>query len=147
METKIRIVFVASLTGIIVILYILTNSQPKHLTKHGSKFGTGSQGIHYILYWTKMFGVEDFELGFGQEIFGKCRVNNCFATSKKDLISVENFSAIIFHGREYNENRHGKPSKRIRSQIYVYGNLETPIYTSRSFLYPKGFFNWTMTYR
>lgn len=102
--------------------------------------------IQYILYWTKSYEFDDFELGFGRNIFANCLVNNCYTTNNKSFMAVENFDAIVFHGYEYNTSIHGKPEKRKSEQIYIYANLESPIRTP-DFVYEKYFFNMTMTYR
>lgn len=100
-----------------------------------------------ILYWMKMFDAEDFYLGFGRKIFANCPVTNCFTTNNKNEMPIENFDAIIFHGPEYKVWSYGTPAKRKSSQFYIYGSMESPIYTSSALKYNQGFFNWTMTYR
>lgn len=106
----------------------------------------GRNGVRYILFWNKMWTYDDYGLGFGSEIFKSCPIKNCFTTKNKDLIPIEEFDALIFHGPEYSESFLTKPSRRNPKQVYIYYNLEnsfnTPLY-----LYSYGFFNWTVTYR
>nr|CAH7760466.1 unnamed protein product [Callosobruchus chinensis] len=101
----------------------------------------------YILYWTKMFDRDDFNFGFGREIFRSCPISSCFATNNRSLRPIEDFDAILFHGVEYlQEGKYGRPEKRSRNQVYVFVSQEsesnTPIYENFD-----GFYNWTMTYR
>lgn len=98
-----------------------------------------------ILYWGGVFGHADFYLGFGSKIFEGCEVSNCFATDNRCYLPVDQFDAILFHGREYfvDENR---PENRSQSQYYIYVNQESPVHT-HPWTGSDNFFNWTMTYR
>lgn len=101
--------------------------------------------VKYILYWTKMFDRDDWYLGEG-DIFKNCPVSNCFITHKKNMMDVDKFDAILFHGAEYNKRKNGVPTKRNANQIYVYGNMEAPSNTIMRDSF-NDFYNWTMTYR
>lgn len=100
-----------------------------------------------ILYWDAFWDLPDFPFGCGSEIFDHCSHKNCFITKDKNLVPVEEFSAIVFHGMEYIENDRNKPSNRHADQIYIYLNLETPFNTPRHLKFSHGFFNWTISYR
>ncbi|XP_025833206.1 alpha-(1,3)-fucosyltransferase C-like isoform X2 [Agrilus planipennis] len=101
----------------------------------------------YILYWTKMFGREDFYYGLGYEPFQKCEYKNCFTTSNKNYMDIRNYNAIMFHGPLYDFKKNGKPSARSDHQRYVFANLESPGNFNKNLNYANGFYNWTMTYR
>ncbi|KAJ8924128.1 hypothetical protein NQ315_006911 [Exocentrus adspersus] len=103
--------------------------------------------IKNILYWTKMFGRKDFNLGQGSEVFQDCEVNNCYATSQKNYLPVDQFDAIVFHPNEFSWNDMDIPQNRSRDQIYIYSNQESPMNTKQRALEARGFYNWTMTYR
>ncbi|XP_049817414.1 alpha-(1,3)-fucosyltransferase C-like [Aethina tumida] len=101
--------------------------------------------VKHILFWTKAWDNEDFYLGLGSEPFKRCPINNCFTTSDKKFMPVEDFDAVLFHGAEYTLEKYGKPQKRKHNQVYVSTNRESPINTVDDDF--KNFFNWTMTYR
>lgn len=102
-----------------------------------------------ILIWNSCFDSPYCDLGNGIESFLKydCRVYDCFVTKDRNLLPIDQFDAIIFHGPEfYSTIPLNYPFKRSEKQSYVYFSLETPI------KYPvshnlDNFFNLTMTYR
>ncbi|CAH0551896.1 unnamed protein product [Brassicogethes aeneus] len=98
----------------------------------------------YILYYTNIFGVDDFYLGSG-DIFKDCPVNNCYTTRDKNLMPIEQFDALIFHGYQY-EFRFGKPDKRSPHQHYIFFNMESAGNTKNLNEFAR-FYNCTMTYR
>lgn len=102
--------------------------------------------IKYILYWDRFWGYDDYLLGFGDKIFKNCSVKNCFTTKDKNLIPVEEFDAIIFHGNEYHESIANNPRKRKTTQLYIYVNFESPK-NMIDLKFSQRFFNWTLTYR
>ncbi|KAL3286435.1 hypothetical protein HHI36_000943 [Cryptolaemus montrouzieri] len=104
--------------------------------------GKSSNNIS-ILYWTKMFQTDDFNLGFGPHIFQKCEYSNCFTTNNRSLLNIDEFSAIVFHHADFKSN--DLPQVRSSKQYYIFFNLESPL---NSFTKPRNdFYNWTMSYR
>lgn len=101
----------------------------------------------YILYWESMWHYKDFTMGFGNEIFKNCPVNNCYTTNNRNLIPIEEYRALVFHGVQYQESYKRNPPKRDPKQIYIYFNLENIYNTPTHLRYSKGFFNWTLSYR
>lgn len=98
---------------------------------------------HTVLYWTPMFGQENFSFGLGR-IFEHCEYKNCYATADKNLMPIEEFSAIIFHDPDF-FYQDEEPARRSNDQYYIYANMESPI---NSFTKNwENFFNLTMTYQ
>lgn len=103
----------------------------------------------YILSWTATDGsASSFSFQEGYEPFENCKIKNCFATSNRSLLPVEEFDAILFYAPIYTK-QDGIPSTRKLSQRYVYVNMEPPIPQDRARVHfaAKKFYNWTMTYR
>nr|CAH7760465.1 unnamed protein product [Callosobruchus chinensis] len=95
---------------ILSIVFIVTSSYLIHQYHVATR-------TKYILYWTNMFERDDFEFGFGREIFRNCPESNCFATNNRSLRPIEDFDAILFHGVEYLQNgKYGRPEKRLQNQ-------------------------------
>ncbi|XP_018577371.1 alpha-(1,3)-fucosyltransferase C-like [Anoplophora glabripennis] len=99
-----------------------------------------------ILYWNGAFGHADFYLGFGSKIFERCEVRNCFTTDNRCYLPIDQFDAVLFHGREYIWETQDKPENRSQAQVYIYVNQESPANTPK-WIGSDNFFNWTMTYR
>lgn len=100
-----------------------------------------------ILYWNRFFSREDMGLGLGQEIYKNCPVSNCLATSNRNMVAVEDFDAIVFHGPRYSTSKDGYPRKRSLHQKYIFFALESPYNTIFDNHINEYFYNWTMTYR
>ena len=86
-----------------------------------------------ILYYTKVFDMENFAFGFGREPFLNlgCPVNNCFATNNRSFLEdLSDFDAIMFHSRNMNTKHLDIPdqSKRKPHQRYVFFSKENPAY-------------------
>lgn len=105
----------------------------------------------YILFWNKMFRSPILYFptdGFG--LFKHCEVKNCYATSIKNLLPVDEYHAIIFHIP--NQGKPGEevmPERRRDHQRYIFATLESPLYyygNHTQYVFDN-FFNWTMTYR
>lgn len=105
-------------------------------------------GSKYILYWDKMWSYDDYGFGFGSKNFQNCRVKNCFTTKDKELMPIDKFDALIFHGVEFYKRIWSNPSKRDPKQVYIYFNMESPFNTpSLQLKMTHSFYNWTLTYR
>lgn len=109
------------------------------------------KNIKYILYWNEMpedvsyFGKSSKE---GLEIFTGCeKYRDCFLTSNRNLMAVEEFSAILFYIPTL---KYDPPDIRKDDQRYVFVSDEAPKRDGGEFsarYAEEGFFNWTMTYR
>ncbi|KAK0094692.1 hypothetical protein PV326_010292 [Microctonus aethiopoides] len=101
-----------------------------------------------ILFWNTMFGDETFYFGHG-DIFKNCPElnsgNNCYATHDRNIINIENYNAILFHGSELLIN--DLPNKRNKNQYYIFTNLESPVNRPLVDSLFENYFNLTMTYR
>lgn len=130
-----------------IIIYLSFRISWIHQASVYYEWPMGKHGVRYILYWNSMWEYEDFGLGFGSKIFENCADKNCYTTKNKELIPIEEFDALIFHGVQYYEIPRNNPPKRSPNQIYIYFNLESPSNTPTYLSYSYGFFNWTLTYR
>lgn len=126
-------------------------------TRHGSETSnqllpdtSPHQTIKRILFWTTYFNWKDFQFGMGQEPFLRagCRVTNCMTTDDRTLLNESD--AILFHPINY-DPINDAPRHRLPHQRYVFLFYEAeisgrlyPVFQPPT---PKGFFNWTMTYR
>ncbi|KAB0799685.1 hypothetical protein PPYR_07565 [Photinus pyralis] len=81
------------------------------------------------------------------EPFENCEYKNCFATNNRSLKPIEEFNAILFHGTIYNPKKNGRPQSRRKEQVYIFLNVEAPVYIAPNFAKFNSFYNWTMTYR
>ena len=54
--------------------------------------------VKRILFFTPMFGLNDWGFGIGSDPFKRCSVKNCFATSEGN---PEDFDAVLFHARNF----------------------------------------------
>ncbi|XP_066584323.1 alpha-(1,3)-fucosyltransferase C isoform X2 [Prorops nasuta] len=79
-------------------------------------------------------------------MFEGCPINDCFATSNKRHVRIEDFDAIIFHGA-YDLSTYDLPSKRSKKQFYIYVSLESPENYPEVRPIFEEYFNLTMTYR
>lgn len=103
-----------------------------------------------ILFWTSYFDWKDFKFGMGREPFVRagCRITNCVTTNDRNLLNESD--AILFHPINY-DPVNDAPRHRTSHQRYVFLFYEAetsgrlyPVFQPPT---PKGFFNWTMTYR
>lgn len=102
--------------------------------------------LKYILMWNFL---NWSTTGNGQEPFVKanCKYINCFITSNRSLLTHDytNFDAIVFNNFE--NNPHLRPTKRRKSQKYIfYSKLPSEEYPVCN-LHADGFFNWTWSYK
>lgn len=61
--------------------------------------------------------------------------------------SIDEYDAITFFSSLPFDYINGIPQKRSHHQIYIYSNLEPPIYSAHNLINENYFYNWTMTYR
>lgn len=104
--------------------------------------------MKYILYWTPMLSSPIWYFsGSGSSIFASCEYSNCFATTNRTLLPVENFSAIMFYTPR--KRPQTLPKKRSPNQRYVFANNESPLNfpIDRNSYLIEDFYNWTMSYR
>lgn len=125
---------------IIIVIYFILNI--KILNSFEKKRGT-----KFILFWNSFFQDSDYKFGFGKDPFFSCNIYDCYTMIDRDLIPIDQYDAIVFHGPEYNPiSQKDHPSKRSDHQIYVYLSLESPQNGPvKSSL--NGYFNYTMTHR
>lgn len=144
-----KIVLAVVLVNFVILLVYLRDYVFYYDKEKITKSAINVRDTKYILYWIPMWDSETF--GFeseGYELFRNCRFKNCFATHNRHIISLDKFSAIVFHGAQYNMKKHGVPSVRSPKQRYVYANLEPPLRAYPQNLHKcSSFYNWTMTYR
>lgn len=110
-------------------------------------FGARETELKRILFWNEAYGSKDYGVGFGQDRLARlgCPVAGCYTTADRSLVPVDEFDAIVFHLRTYNER--DLPSSRKPHQRYVFWSLESPEHNMRD-IYPlNNQFNWTMTYK
>lgn len=143
----------AVIFSLILIQYCYYNSDFKRMYTNNFKCVINDikrtpDNVQYknILYWNGAFGHADFYLGFGSKIFEGCEVSNCFTTDNRCYQPVDQFDAVLFHGREYIWETQDKPENRSKDQVYIYVNQESPPNTPK-WIGSDNFFNWTMTYR
>ncbi|XP_046642714.1 alpha-(1,3)-fucosyltransferase C-like [Daphnia pulicaria] len=109
-----------------------------------------------ILYWTKFFGTNDFEVGLGSKPFASCTIGAddvnasscCLTTTDRGLLNDSD--AVIFHGRDLHVEDLPPPGWRRPHQMFVFFLLESPVHTDLEFLQRpvfRNYFNRTMTYR
>jgi alpha-1,3-fucosyltransferase len=106
-----------------------------------------------ILYWTKFFETNDFEVGLGSKPFAECdnkiiSHSSCLTTTDRGLFNDSD--AVIFHGRDLHANDLPPAAWRRPHQQFVFYLLESPVHTDLSMLNQPVFihyFNRTMTYR
>ena len=98
-----------------------------------------------VLFWTKFFGIVDYNVGLGKKPFAGCPVSNCRTTSDRNLINRSD--ALIFHSADVKLN--DMPTIRRAEQRWIWFNYESPnttsIYTLNEI--SINIINWTMTYR
>lgn len=140
-------IFVLTCLSVSVLVFITYEIATNYQFSIEYEWPMGKNGVRYILYWDKMWSYEDFGLGFGSEIFKSCPVRNCYTTKNRQLIPLEEFDALVFHGADFWERLYSDPPKRDPKQVYIYFNLESPFNTPVHFKYSYGFFNWTLSYR
>lgn len=108
----------------------------------------GRNSVRYILYWDSMWEHDDYGYGYGSDIFKSCPIKNCYTTTNKNLIPLEEFDALIFHGVQFYQRLGNYPPKRNPNQVYIYHNMESQFNTPRyRFKSEIPFFNWTITFR
>lgn len=107
------------------------------------------QDAKVILFWNSFFGSADYNFGLGNDPFfmNKCPVSDCFTTTDRGWLPIDQYDAIVFHGPEYNPIFNmDYPSSRSEQQRYIYLSQESPQNRPvKSNL--NGYFNFTMTYR
>ncbi|KAK4878316.1 hypothetical protein RN001_010822 [Aquatica leii] len=141
-----KLVKIFAITTVLLILYTAWSSKNQNILRK-SRVDHSQKDIKYILFWTPFFEKEDYFIGFGSEPFNKCDYKNCFFTNNRSFLSVDKFDAIMFNGNIYDKNRHKEPSVRNQSQVYIYVNRKSPVYTPSNIKFFNSFYNWTMTYR
>jgi len=106
------------------------------------------QGLKYILHWNDFFGDYTYGLeadGRGPFLENDCPESRCYVTSNRSLLPVEDYAAVVFHGRSLEEA--DLPLSRSTRQRYIYFTLESPINTKENISSFVDFFNWTASYR
>jgi alpha-1,3-fucosyltransferase len=104
-----------------------------------------------ILYWTKYFEYNDFEVGLGRTPFttAQCppELGTCWTTTDRGLLNRS--QAVIFHARDLDPDDLPPPGWRHPHQQFIFFNYESPVHTdlAKLRLYFNNYFNRTMTYR
>jgi hypothetical protein len=88
-----------------------------------------------ILYWTKFFGTNDFEVGLGSKPFASCQIaaadviasTCCLTTTDRGLLNDSD--AVIFHGRDLHVEDLPPPGWRRPHQVFIFFLLESPVHT------------------
>lgn len=111
-----------------------------------------NRSVKYVLYWTTMLGSDKFHFSrTGSELFSNCEHSNCFATSDRSLLQVDQYDALIFYAPRHQvpDCDEEIPKKRSPHQRYIYANSETPLrfYGGKTQYILNNFYNWTMSYR
>ncbi|XP_072938318.1 alpha-(1,3)-fucosyltransferase C-like [Epargyreus clarus] len=98
----------------------------------------------YILLWNDHFmGIKNIESYFRNL---NCTKRNCVFTKDKNLFyDVMRFDAIIFS--ELALNSKDRPSRRSKTQLYIFSSQEPSCNSPACELYNDKFFNLTFTYR
>lgn len=104
--------------------------------------------IKKILLWNSMFGNRNFYFNLENNVKNCPQLNErkkCLFTYNRNLMREELFDSILFHGindLEYND----LPIERLYFQHYIFVSLESPANRQVLELFPKDYFNLTMTY-
>lgn len=98
-----------------------------------------------ILLWTRFFYDDWFFFGESHHFDNCPKYNNCYMTRSRELVNVEEFDAILFHGNEV--DRRDRPVRRDPRQLFVFVNLESPKNRPLPDSFFEDYFNLTMTYR
>lgn len=110
-----------------------------------SESTTIDNGNKTILFWNSFYGDPNFGIGHGRFARNCPIYNNCYATSNRSFLSIDDFDAVIFHGINQEIDIKDLPEKRSQKQRYVFVTVESPANrnVARKF---DGFFNMTMTH-
>ena len=105
-----------------------------------------------VLFWTPYYDQPDFYVGFGQNIFIGCKVNNCITTADRNLLKQSD--AVLFHGFQVNKEdlpRYRNPHQKFIFYLYETIPMNNATHCAESCLpsdnYERHYFNWTMTHR
>lgn len=147
----------ATLTAVLMMIVVYWNCKLLPIERHWFTRAdlpeactfSPSHSLKYkvILYWNTFFGDAGMSFGLGNKIFENCSYKNCFATSNKSFLPMEQFDSIVFHAPRYTVHQDGYPFKRCAHQKYIFYSMESPFNVKIDRATKEYFYNWTMTYR
>lgn len=78
----------------VVVLYCFNPQKTSSITMYSAQ----SSSTKYILFWTIIGDDRNFHFPTnGTELFEGCKISNCYATSDRSLLPVEEYDAIMFY--------------------------------------------------
>lgn len=178
-RTLVRWLATSFIGGAVIVLYLLPAYRDQHRLQHHRRQVPSIDGISsltqvlllpdpyggqqqqiIILYWTKYFDLNDFDVGTGRTPFLRARCSSaafdgqqmragccCLTTTDRGLLNRSH--AVIFHARDLDPDDLPPPGWRHPRQNFIFFNYESPVHTdlAKLRLYFNNYFNRTMTYR
>lgn len=80
-----------------------------------------NSSIKYILYWTIIGDNRNFFFPYnGSELFRNCSFSNCYATSDRSIVPIDEYAAILFYSPVLRGQRNEDvPERRSHHQRYI----------------------------